>query len=63
MALKLNVESLDSVDEALRPLYVEREGKFTLNVDGIEDTAALKGALQKERREREAREKQVKAWD
>src|ERR1700751_2111090 len=63
MALALNVDSLDAVNENLRPLYVEKDGKFVLDVDGIEDTSALKGALQKERKEREAKERQIKAWE
>lgn len=43
--LKLTVEKLDEVDEALRPLYVEREGKHELDVDGVPELrAALKTA-------------------
>lgn len=43
--LKLTVDKLDEVDEALRPLYVEREGKYELDVDGVPDLrAALKTA-------------------
>lgn len=60
--LKLTVDSLDAVDEPLRALYEEAEGKFRLKVDGIEDTGGLKTALQKERADRAAYEKQVKAW-
>lgn len=61
--LKLVVDSLDDLDETARTLYVERDGKFHLDVDGVEDTSGLKSALQKERKEREARERQVKAWE
>jgi hypothetical protein len=60
--LKLNVDSLDGVDEALRPLYVEKDGKFSLAVDGIEDTTGLKNALASERRRASDLEKQVKGW-
>lgn len=43
--LKLTVEKLEAVDEPLRPLYVERDGKYELDVDGIQDMrAALKTA-------------------
>lgn len=36
MALKSKLDSLESVDEALRPLYVERDGAFHLDVEGDE---------------------------
>jgi len=61
--LKLVVEKLDDVEEASRGLYVEKDGKFVLDVDGIEDTSGLKSALQKERSAREAKDKQVRAWE
>lgn len=48
-ALPLTVEKLDAVPEAQRSLYVEKDGKFHLDVDGLEDTTGLKTALQKER--------------
>ena len=35
MALKFEVEKLEDVDEGLRPLYEESEGKFRLKVNGI----------------------------
>jgi hypothetical protein len=63
MALKLTVDSLDGVDENLRALYVEKDGKFSLAVDGIEDTSALKEALRKERKRADDAEKQKKAWE
>lgn len=49
MALNLIEDSLDGVTDAMKPLYVERNGKFHLDVDGLEDTSGLKSALQKER--------------
>lgn len=63
MALKLEVDSLDSVPEALRAEYAADGAKFRLKVDGIEDTSGLKTALQKERTERQAKEKTVKQWE
>lgn len=33
MALKLVLETLDTVDDALKPLYVEHDGKFHLDTD------------------------------
>ena len=61
-ALKLTVDSLDGLDDSIKGLYVEREGKFHLPVDGIEDTTGLKTALQKERKTAAELEKQTKAW-
>ncbi len=61
-ALKLSVDSLDGIDDAIKSLYVERDGKFILPVDGIEDTSALKGALQKERKTAADLQKQSQLW-
>lgn len=61
--LKMTVDSLEAVDEPLRDFYEQDGDKFKLKVEGVEDTTGLKTALQKERREREAREKQAKAWE
>lgn len=61
--LKLVVEKLDDIEESSRGLYVEKDGKFVLDVDGVEDTSGLKSALQKERLAREAKDKQVRAWE
>ncbi len=61
--LELVVNSLETVAENLRPLYMADGDKFKLQVKGIEDTSGLKSALQKERAAREAKEKQVKAWE
>lgn len=49
-ALSLVSDSLDAVPEAQRSLYVERDGKFHLDVTGLEDTKGLKSALESERR-------------
>lgn len=48
-ALEFSVDDLTTVPEAHRALYVERDGKFKLDVSGVEDTAGLKSALEKER--------------
>lgn len=63
MALKLSVDSLDGIDEAIRPLYAEKDGKFVLQVDGVEDTGGLKTALKAERKRADDAEKQRKAWE
>src|ERR1043166_8043800 len=49
MPLALVVEDITKVPEAFRGEYAEKDGKFHLNVDGLEDTAGLKSALKKER--------------
>lgn len=60
--LELTLDKLDDVPESMRGLYAEQDGKFRLKVKGVEDTSGLKSALEKERRDRSAFEKQVKAW-
>jgi DNA-binding transcriptional MerR regulator len=61
MALPLIVDTLDDVSEAARGAYVEKDGKFHLDVE-VEDTTNLKKALQTERGTRGALEKQIKQW-
>ena len=63
MALKFSVESLDDVSEAHRDLYSEKDGKFVLSVDGLEDNSGLKKALETERETRKKYEKSIKAWE
>ena len=50
MALELILDSVDTLPEAVRGLYVESEGKFKLDVAGIPDTTGLKTALDAERK-------------
>lgn len=47
--LKAVVDTLDSVPEGARSFYEQKDGKFALKVDGLEDVTGLKTALQKER--------------
>lgn len=61
--LKLVVDSLDAVDEPLRALYEEKDGGFRLKVDGVEDAAGLKSALDKERKAARELEKKVRKWE
>lgn len=50
MELELTLDSLDGLDESIQKLYQKGEdGKFRLQVKGIEDTNGLKSALEKER--------------
>lgn len=55
MALKVLVDSLDSVEDFLRDHYIEKDGKFVLQLDGVRDhpeTQALKAALDRVRQEK-----------
>ena len=61
-ALKLTVDSLDGMDDNIKGLYVEKDGKFVLPVDGIENTDGLKSALASERKRAADLEKQTKTW-
>lgn len=47
MALQLVVDSLDSVPEPVRAMYAEVDGKFRLQVEGVEDVKGLKTTLEK----------------
>ena len=62
MSLQLTVDTIDSLPEAVREFYEERDGKFSLKVEGIEDTSGLKSALKREREAREAAEKVAKEF-
>ena len=47
--LKAIVDNLDSVPEGARSFYEQKDGKFALKVEGLEDVSGLKSALEKER--------------
>lgn len=49
MALKMVVDTLDGLEAGVAALYVAKDGKFSLDVDGAEDVTGLKSALEKER--------------
>lgn len=42
MALKAVIESLDGVDDALRPLYKEVDKRWVLDVDGVDDHPSVR---------------------
>lgn len=53
MALEFELDDLDSVDESIKGFYAQHEnGKFRLDVSGIDPADELKGALVKEREAR-----------
>lgn len=50
LPLALTVDKIETItDAAQRTLYVEKDGKWHLDVTGLEDTSGLKTSLQKER--------------
>jgi hypothetical protein len=59
MSLKREISSLEDVAENLRSLYVQKDGKYVLDLDGDggADPGKMKAALDKERRDREALQK------
>lgn len=63
MPLKLVLDKIEDAPEALRSEYTEKDGKFHLNVDGIEDTSGLKKALDTERKTARELAKKVKRWE
>jgi hypothetical protein len=47
--LKFQLDSLDGVDESVRALYTEKDGKFVLGIEGLpqpEDVSGLKAQVQ-----------------
>jgi len=64
MSLKMIVDTLDDVPEALRDSYAQTEDKkYRLSVDGMDDTSALKKALKAERDARAENERKLKAYE
>lgn len=49
MGLQFEVDNIDSLDDGIKSLYKEHNGKFRLEVEGIDPADELKSALQKER--------------
>lgn len=63
MALPLIAESLDAIPEAFRGEYTEADGKFKLNVDGVEDVTGLKNTLAKFKADQKAAADKLKAFE
>lgn len=63
MALPIEVDSIESVDEAARGFYKQSDdGKFRLDLDGYEDPKGLKSALEKERQSARDATRQLKEF-
>lgn len=57
MPIKAVLETLDGVDDAVKAFYTETEGKFVLQVDGVDnhpEVANLKSAYERTKRDRES---------
>jgi hypothetical protein len=63
MALPVTVETLDSIPEAARALYEERDGKFVLPVEGMDDVEGLRKALDSARRVEKKLVEKVKPYE
>ncbi|EJN17245.1 hypothetical protein PMI36_05579 [Pseudomonas sp. GM79] len=58
--LKFQLDSLDGVDETVRALYTEKDGKFVLGIEGLpqpEDVSGLKSKVQELLDEKKAADK------
>jgi len=62
--MKMVIEKIEDVEEPLRPLYEEKEGKFHLVLDDFkpEDTTTLKKNLDAARRAERERNKEIDNW-
>ena len=61
--LKFQLDSLDGVDEAVRALYTEKDGKFVLGIEGLpqqEDVSGLKAKVDELLGEKKAAEKKAR---
>jgi DNA-directed RNA polymerase subunit F len=56
----LTKEEHEALDASLRDLYAEKDGKFILDAEGVEDVTGLKSALKKERDAASAAQKTLK---
>lgn len=57
------VDSIDTVPENLRDLYVEADGKFRLDAEGVEDVSGLKSTLEKLKRDAKEAKDALKRFD
>jgi hypothetical protein len=60
MGLKYLLDTLDGVDDAVKSLYVEKDGKFVLGIEGLpqpEDVSGLKSKVQELLDEKKAADK------
>ena len=63
MPLQFEVDSVEGLDDAVKSLYVEKDGKFRLDVSGIDPADELKEALRKEREVSKSRQAKLEELD
>ncbi len=63
MALEFERDSIDGLDEGIKGLYVEHEGKYRLDVTGIDPADEVKEALRKERKDRMRANEKLTAYE
>lgn len=64
--LQAKLDSLDDLDESLHGLYVERNGAFYLDVDGVEfedNVSGMKKALDRQKREIKELKEAIQQYD
>lgn len=62
--LKTVIDTTDGLDEAILPFYVESDGKFVLQIEGVDahpDVLALKGAYERVKTDKATATQQAKA--
>lgn len=60
MGLKYQLDTLDGLDDSVKSLYTEKEGKFVLGIEGLpqpEDVSGLKSKVEELLGEKKAAEK------
>ncbi len=66
MALKATLESLEGLDDTMKVLYKPHDGKFRIDVEGVEfaeDVAALKNAFARTKEEASTAKAALKSFD
>lgn len=63
MTMKRWYQTKDEIPEALRGFYVEKDGKWMLDVDVSEDLQKLQGALENERNEHKGTKEKSKIFE
>lgn len=60
--LKLMLDKIEEVDETVRSLYVEKNGKYYLDLENYEDAATMADSLRKERVSRRDLDKKLRTF-
>lgn len=61
--LELELDKIDGVPEAIRPMYEEKDGKFRLKVNGLPDVSGLKAKNEDLLTEAKAAKKRLKEFE